>query len=433
VRVLVVNIPGLNLRYVGCYGNDWVDTPTLDSLAADGIVFDQHLADCLGDWPSLWTGSYYFPWLLAGSAPDRPGLEQAAQSHGLILRHVTPETPRSTSDVPYAACLDAIRRVFRERAKHLAATADALLWVDLPSLTPPWSVPDEHLARYFLPVAHEARTDDETDDELDDDQSAAVPTDWDHSNLEVEDEVRSEESSETAEEAEELLPLLCPPQRINPSDDALRERLQLTYAALVSTVDEFLGKLLDDLDRRGGPSDWVVLVTSERGLALGEHGIVGDVQPWLHEEALHVPLLLRLPGAAHACRRIAALTQPVDVWPTVLELIGREGKASHGRSLMALVKGQTEQHRDYACAGWRLAGIEEYALRTPQWGLLHPGDCAARPPQLYAKPDDRWEVNDLYLRQQELAEPLEHVLRAFLHTVSSPGAGPLPAPPASKE
>src|SRR5262249_33633447 len=46
MRAIVLVLRGLHLGYLGCYGNDWIDTPGLDRLAAEGIVFDQHYADC---------------------------------------------------------------------------------------------------------------------------------------------------------------------------------------------------------------------------------------------------------------------------------------------------------------------------------------------------------------------------------------------------
>src|SRR5438067_401782 len=45
MKVLVVTVRGWHLGYLGCYGNDWISTPALDRLAAEGVVFDQHLAD----------------------------------------------------------------------------------------------------------------------------------------------------------------------------------------------------------------------------------------------------------------------------------------------------------------------------------------------------------------------------------------------------
>ena len=63
MRILVFIARGLQAAYVGCYGNSWIVTPTLDRLAAEGVVFDQHYADCVD--PSAvgktWqTGRYHF-------------------------------------------------------------------------------------------------------------------------------------------------------------------------------------------------------------------------------------------------------------------------------------------------------------------------------------------------------------------------------------
>ena len=44
MKILVVELVGCNLAYLGCYGNEWVATPNLDRLAAEAIVFDQHFA-----------------------------------------------------------------------------------------------------------------------------------------------------------------------------------------------------------------------------------------------------------------------------------------------------------------------------------------------------------------------------------------------------
>lgn len=49
MHVVVVNVHGCHLGYLGCYGNEWVATPNLDRLAAHGVVFDQHYRDALDE------------------------------------------------------------------------------------------------------------------------------------------------------------------------------------------------------------------------------------------------------------------------------------------------------------------------------------------------------------------------------------------------
>src|SRR5204863_6643946 len=45
MKIVVIEAIGLHLGYLGCYGNDWVATPNLDRVAAEGVVFDWHIAD----------------------------------------------------------------------------------------------------------------------------------------------------------------------------------------------------------------------------------------------------------------------------------------------------------------------------------------------------------------------------------------------------
>src|SRR5579871_3877168 len=45
MKTLVIDVPGLHLGYLGCYGNDWVGTPNIDRLACNSIVFERHYLD----------------------------------------------------------------------------------------------------------------------------------------------------------------------------------------------------------------------------------------------------------------------------------------------------------------------------------------------------------------------------------------------------
>jgi len=171
-------------------------------------------------------------------------------------------------------------------------------------------------------------------------------------------------------------------------------------------------------------------VTTDHGLPLGEHGVVGLCRAWPHDEVTHLPLLLRLPRAEQVGRRVPAMTQPVDLMPTLLDAFGLPPAPAHGHSLLPLARGAAERVRDYACSGLRVGGAVEWALRSPEWAFLLPlrgeADGPARAARLYAKPDDRWELNDVAQHHPALAEHLEVVLRGFVEAARRPG--PLKAP-----
>src|SRR5262249_2470232 len=125
-------------------------------------------------------------------------------------------------------------------------------------------------------------------------------------------------------------------------DDATFLRLQGTYAGAVTHLDTSLEQLLDAVQELG--LDQILwIITSDYGLPLGEPGIVDNCRPWLHDELIHIPLIVRLPGRQAAGLRVAALTQSVDLMPTLLEWFGLPMPPSvHGQGLLPLIRGEVE-------------------------------------------------------------------------------------------
>lgn len=270
---------------------------------------------------------------------------------------------------------------------------------------PPWNVPAEFVEAYFT----------------------EEPTEQDEQEFEEGDEAEEEES-------EPLTPLTeVPAGPIDRDDDYLFLSLQTSYGAAVSYVDAGLGQLLEALAGLEGGDDILLIVTSDTGQNLGEHGLVGASRPWLHEELIHLPLLLRLPGAAEAGRRVAALTQAVDLAPTLAQWFQAPLPEVHGHSLLPLAQGKVESVRPYACAALQVGEASEYALRAPEWAFLLPvklnADDGERSPQLYVKPDDRWEVNNVLQHHLEFTEQLERTLRDFVTAACQPGSLQVPPLP----
>jgi arylsulfatase A-like enzyme len=383
MKAPVITAPGMHLGYVGAYGNDWIDTPALDALAAESVVFDQHIADCpdpAAPHQGWRTGRYAFPFPGDGNGSSQPGasdLFDLLRARGVI-------TCQLTGDTSLEAALERLEEAFDEQDE----IADWLIWLDLETLLPPWDVPDEF-------------------------------------------HVEEPELDEDAEEADEAPPppIIGPsPALLDQADTKTILRLQRGYAAAMTFLDAGLAQLLDSLSERGLLDDMLLVLTTDRGQALGEHGVVGDFRPWLHEELVHVPLIVRLPGGSGAGRRVAHLTQPVDLMSTLLEAFGASADAVHGRSLWPLLQGKDEPVRAYACTGLRAHDQLEWAIRTPEWSFLLPVEGESeRRSMLFRKPDDRWEVNDVSLQHLELTEQLEQTVRAFMEATRRPGPFEPPA------
>lgn len=108
------------------------------------------------------------------------------------------------------------------------------------------------------------------------------------------------------------------------------------YFAETTQLDHALGRLLDALDRLGLASNTVVVFTSDHGDMAGAHGLFG--KGVMYEEAVHVPLLVRVPGRGRG-RRLDVPVSTVDLLPTLLELAGGPLiVTAEGRSLAGALK-----------------------------------------------------------------------------------------------
>lgn len=394
MKILVITPLGFHLGYLGCYGNAWIDSPSLDALAAESVVFDHHYSDCpstLGAWRAWRTGRHCFP-LPAGKSPqdsfDVLSVLQARGIPSLLVTDLSNSQPAKddwqevqpiTDGKTDKSLGEKICELVLENIRQLDSSEHGLVWVETDALAPPWYI-DESSCDYF-----------------------SLDTD--------------EESAEG-----QIEPLSNPTtDLVDASDEMTFLRLQRTYAAAVSQLDRALGQLCEELQRHDLYDSLMIIVTTDRGFPLSEHGLVGDSRPRLYEELVHVPLILRMPHGAAGGGRIGALTQPVDLMPTLLEAFGLTSVDCHGSSLLPLIRGGQERVRDFACSGLEIGGEVEHSLRTPDWALLLPKDSGSedlRPPlrerQLFVKPDDRWEVNNVLQHHLELADQLEQTLRAFV-------------------
>jgi arylsulfatase A-like enzyme len=393
MKVMVVLLRGFHVGYLGCYGNEWIDTPHLDRLAAEGVVFDQHFAHCPEGAAASreWRTGFIAP-------PTEPSADLLTLLHTrgvhsqLILNGGNAggsEFTKEWSAVQRAPIhpdssqpLATLVEMADQGLDDLAAHENYLLWIELDSLIPPWLIPSEDLEAYF----------------------ESTPS------------AQDEESPEADSAAEALEPLVDPqPGPLPAPVEQSFQRLQLTYAAAVSHVDSCVGLLCENLRDRKLAEETLLIVTSDRGPPLGEHGTVGMYRPWLHDELIHLPFLMRLPGGVGAGRRIPGLTQSVDLYATLLDAFGIVSPPNPGYSLLPLARGETEEVRSHVCCGMRLGEREEWALRTREWAFIlpvaAPADDPFRGPQLYVKPDDRWEVNNVLQHHLELGDRLEAVLR----------------------
>jgi arylsulfatase A-like enzyme len=132
--------------------------------------------------------------------------------------------------------------------------------------------------------------------------------------------------------------------------EADMRKLIAKYWGLVSQVDQSVGKILDKLKELGLDENTIVVFTSDHGDMMGAHNMVE--KQVMFEEAIRVPLLLKVPFLKGQQKKITQRVSQVDLVPTLLDLMGAD-VAGHlqGKSLLPLIKGE-ETKGDYIFIEW---------------------------------------------------------------------------------
>jgi hypothetical protein len=216
-----------------------------------------------------------------------------------------------------------------------------------------------------------------------------------------------------ADEDDPLPPdTVAPPERHLPADYDPDELLGylLAYGGQLALLDQGLGLLLEAVDQAGYASQALCIVTSPRGYPLGEHGCVGLCHVSLYEELLHVPFFVRFPGRTHALTRLNTLLQPADLWSLLVCHGGWMISDETPPPCLILDELERVEGRPVAACA---RGPGQRAIRTPAWFLREVQQEEGPRRELFVKPDDRWEVNEVSSRCHEVVEELLRTLDAW--------------------
>lgn len=169
--------------------------------------------------------------------------------------------------------------------------------------------------------------------------------------------------------------------------DVKRERA--VYSALVENLDAQVGRILGALEEAGEGSRTMIVFTSDQGLALGSHGLMGKQNQYEH--TINVPLIIAGPGIPSG-RSIGAQCHLRDLYPTMCEMTGvRIPPSVQGTSLAPVLRGEREEVHN-AVFGY-FTGTQRM-MRTPDgWKLIWYPRIGRHQP--FHLPDDPDELRDL--------------------------------------
>jgi len=380
VNVVFINIDSLNRHFLKAYGQPIeldVQTPNIDRLAAKGAVFDRHYAGSLPCMPArreFFSGIQEFLWRPWGPMEpfDRP-LARVARENGFITQLITDHYHyfQHGSHGYFADYhgFEFIRGHEIDAWKTSPVHPDSRLLSQINATPSAQDVPPDVRITY----ARNASKFMEEEDFLAP-RVFRSAVEWLEDNVEHEKFLLVIDSFDVHEpfhnpknfaglytDEDPTDPnLVIWPEYGNCREDGrakLSERqvafVRAQYAAKVSLVDKWVGRVLDKLDELALWENTVVILTSDHGHYLGEGGWMGKPACPNYDILVHTPLIIWHPQGTYNGRRISALTSAVDLYATMVDAMSASvPPRTHGRSLLPVLLGQTDSIRNWALYGY---------------------------------------------------------------------------------
>jgi len=472
MNVVVVMLDSLRRDHLGCYGNPWIKTPNIDSFASDALVFDMAYAEGLPTIPvrtSLFTGRYTLPFRRW----------QPLEREDVLLA----ETLWNRG---YRSALIADTYHMHKPKMGFGRGFDNVIWIrgqetDPYIIDPAVRTNVELYSPRDWRAAYPGQTDSDAREKLE--QYLRNISHWkgeeDHFVAQVMKNAASWLTQQVESGRSDRLFLWVdsfdphepwdPPSPYremyaveeydgNPiiwaggsSDDwSLPElrHIRAQYSGEVSLVDRWVGVLMKGIDDLGLLDNTMIVLLSDHGEPLGEHGIVKKVRPWPYEELSHFPLIIRMPdGHASSQQRVEDFVTMPDIMPTILDFLEVDTPQTvQGRSLLRVLSGR-EEGRSFGISGhfgrsWSIRNEEWSFYVWPgteapyTWGIGYPeAGGEEKTPELYrldrefVPPEPRdWlpemaaERENVIQENRDVARAMELDLRRFIQWLKpSPG------------
>jgi arylsulfatase A-like enzyme len=379
----------------------WVRTPNMKALAGQGLRFTNAFPEAMPTVParnSILAGRRVFPFR---GWHDHPGLIQApgwAPLHDFeralpsVLRRAGYWTAYITDNPflgysrPYAPLRQSVHRFVRTGGQ-------------IGGLKPVSSVPDDVLNHWLYPAGLDAKTRERVGFYLANSRSWEDPRKtyagrvFGNAMKVLDDAAAERPFALIVDTYEPHEPWTPPPKFLNiygdpdwrgpepamprygkisnwvgPDEaDGLIGRIRDLYAAEVTMTDLWLGRLLDRLHDLELERETVIVLVSDHGILLGEHGWTGKVQAALYPSLIRVPLIVVDPGRRHAGTSSDFYASTHDVAPTVLSMAGVPvPDAMTGVDLSRPFSGRRLPERPYAYGGYS----DSFFIRTEPWALF---------------------------------------------------------------
>jgi len=383
-NIIVIMLDSLRPDHIHQYENEWVKTPNIDSLANDGVLFENAYPEGLPTIPvrtALFTGQYtlpFRPW--KPLSPEDLTLPEILATYGYTTALITDTYHLFKPNMNF-------HKAFNEWIWIRGQEGDAY------RSCPPKYNPEDfmkpemkgtHVEKLLIQYLRNI-----SDREKEEDYFVAKvireSIRWLESNVKNQpfflwiDCFDPHEPWDPPPEFEKLYtdPNYKGKKIIHPkygtTEWLTEEELKYIrglYAGEVTFVDKWVGKLLEKLKELELYDSSLIVLLSDHGVPIGEHGWILKHPHTLWSELVRMTLIIKFPENKYAGKRIKSLVENCDIPATILDTIGlkRETRYMHGKSLLPLIKGEVEKLKDYIITGYHAS--MHRCVRTEEWSFI---------------------------------------------------------------
>jgi len=444
MNVILVVIDSLRADHVGCYGNTWIKTPNLDAFAEENVLFERAAPESLPTIQSrraIMTGNRLFPF-----RDWKPTLGDNVISPGWApLRESDITLSEILSDAGYrTAFLTDTYHMFKP-SMNFHRGFDEWRWIRgqeydrYRSAPPPKDIDIDHFldSKLYGTYPHAKVL-----QYLSSTSFRKGEEDYFAPMVFTEGMRWLEENHEDAEKFFLWLDVFDPHEPWDPPQEYremydpgyegrefiagkpgdpleyMTERelkhTRALYAGEVTMVDRWFGKFIAKVKDLGLHDNAVIIVVSDHGHQLGEHGIIHKIAFAMYYTYMDIILLIHHPEGIGAGKRIEEFVYHHDIFATILSLAGIEPPEKvDGEDIWPLVTGKGGPKRDYVTCG-----LEKYVwVRDNRYVYISETDGAN--PRLFDLEKDPCQFNDI-------APDYPDVVKEMFEKAVESGGGPLP-------
>ena len=369
-KAIILSIDGLGTNLVGAYGNSLCPTPNMNTLAAKSICLDQFWADSsdsLSVLASLWTGTHtlnrdfdcfsdWTQWVRQGVlvTDDKRLVESAAAN--VFERVIFVDHDSLEEGTEFEELVEAALGAWVAESQMFS-----LLWIHSRGLRGAWDAPYNYR------------------------------------------KIMCDE--EDPEPPEDIAPIFFAVDNSTDPDEIFG--VSCAVVGQVVVMDQAIGELLGTIRELKQDSETLVGLIGVSGYPLGEHGMVGGESGALYAETLHCPCMFRFGDELPVGLRLPTIMQPHEIGDWVATWLNMEPPEHEESTVLDQLCDESIDTPNRIGAAIAIAE-NEWFVASPAWSCRIQSQPDGFPPkvELYAKPDDRWEQNEISIRATSVTEKM---------------------------